>query len=1197
MFLKMIMFNSANFKYANIDLSTEIYFVGDNVAGKTTTTRAIHFQYNADGKNLGIPSDKDTFLKHYFPYDNSYIIYVHDTFFIFTYKRSGNIERYFVKGQFEDHRIHNSDKLLDFEDIRDNYLKKSVLFKKPNTVKEYLDIFYGHDNKYLDFNVGYIKDYKIFVSMFNMIFNVDKAIVGATDIKRAIQRSLDREDAILSIDYDDFIAKLQSFSANYNFFKQFDSIRKHIQPSVNLKDELISLEKKIEYEHKLMSYRYPLEKEEIFKSEQRIENIKTESKKLERRKDKNNSRMENFNSRINKKISNASVDIKTIEKEKIKYTVEQFEGNTDLISNEDSIKSELRNKISLLSDTKRDIGSKSDSIKSEIQAIELNIKNTIPNSMENLLQEKISIERDVYNHEADEINDEFLEKEKMHNKKYELLENKLSNYKSSLEEIDSKIESDKIDVQNKYIQLSKNLNNERDELLKAEEVLSNEMRIIIKEIQISKIALEEHNEKFSELRRDHFKNLRIDIEKYKDDLGYYNEILNTTEGSFKEYLIHEWDGWEKSLYPILDKRLLHQSISNLSPVKIKNTSNLLGFTFSNNELNQIPTQNEALSAISDLKVRLRRVAKNARDIRNQRLVTLKKEQIDLESNFYILNEKKKQKDLEINENKISIDNKIIETASLSDNKHDDLLTVNDKYKNDINKLREKKDNTQSIFNDLTKILIPELKRERYLELKSSKKRFDDNCIIRTNEIRKIKEDKIDDEKKKIKNLKKLINTLDKQGLIERYQNDIDKLENKKDLVVLAKDYVKNYKIFQEELRTLPEKKAYLESITLLSEKRGRLISRINSLLISKKESLIKEKDGIDTLSKEFQEGIKLFEALSINTIENVIETKITLKELSMSYRKSNDKYKSDRITFKDKIMKIKKIENMTIIDIDLNINRFDEVESIKELTEINESLNELLIFEQVKYHGEKDRKHKQFMSFLGDSVSQKISIFGKLEDDFNKKRKEINKNLKTANFGVIKDIVLDIEIDDSKSDTVAVLLEKLRSKVKDTINIFGKNSLFYQDNVKSAQNIEDIQNILMDIKKRGAKGAINLFDTIDLSISYTENGKRQNKPNINHDSSSGGNIMLKVAIAISILNLYTKMESEKSPFFLIVDEVSKLQNKNQNLLQSYINNNGFKTLFITPDPAYPDPTRAIYYTFKNIQNEGENLQIRQMNVV
>jgi len=1197
MFLKMLMFNSANFKYAEIDLSKEIYFVGDNVAGKTTTTRAIHFQYNADGKNLGIPSDKDTFLRHYFPFDNSYIIYIHDAFFIFTYKRGGNIERYFVKGQFEENRIKNSNKLLDFEDIRDNYLKKATLYRKPNTVKEYLDIFYGHENKYLDFSIGYIKDYKIFVSMFNMIFNVDKAIVGAVDIKKAIQRSLDRDDAILSIDYDDFITKLQSFSANYNFFKEFDSIRKHIQPSVKLKDELVSLEKKIEYHNKLMCYRYPLEKEEISKIEIRIEKIKLESKKLESRKDKNNSRLKNFNYRINKKISNASVDIKTIERGKNKYTVEQFEESTDLISNESSIRDELQNKISLLFDIKRDIGSKSDSIKSEIQTIEFNIQNTIPNSMENLLQEKISAERDTYNNEVSDINDEFLEKEKLYNHKYELLENKLNGYKNSLEKIDNKIELDKTDMQNKYMHLNKNLNSERDEFLKIESMLSNEMRIIIKEIQISKIVLEDHNEKYSELRREHFKNLKIDIEKYKNEIGYYKEILNTTEGSFKEYLINEWDGWEKSLYPILDERLLNQSITKLSPMKIEGTSNLLGFTFFNKEIKQIPTQSEALTAISDLKVKISRVWKNARDIRGQRLETLNRDKIDLESNFYILDEKKKQKHLEITKNKNLIDNKNIEIASLPNKKHSELLTVKDKYKNDIAKINEKKNITQSEFNDLANILIPELKREWNTELKSSKKIFEDNCRIRANEIKKTKENKIDDEKEKIKSLKKQINSLDRDGLINRYQNSINELENKKELIVLAKEYVKNYKLFQEEARTLPEKKAYLESVTLLFEKRGRLVSRVNSSLINKKENLYREKDLIESSSREFKEGIKLFEDLKIDMLNESIESKTTLKELCISYRKSNDKYKSERITFKQNISMIKRIENISIVDINLNIRRFDEVESISELNEVVESLDELLLFEQVKYQGEKKRKHKQFMNFLGESVSQKISIFGRLEDEFNKKRKEINKNLKTANFGVIRDIILDVEIDESKSDTVAVLLEKLRTKVKDTINIFGQDSLFYQDNVKSAQNIEDIQNILMDIKKRGAKGAINLFDTIDLSISYTENGKRQNKPNINHDSSSGGNIMLKVAIAISILNLYTKMDSEKSPFFLIVDEVSKLQNKNQNLLQSYINDNGFKTLFITPDPAYPDPDRAIYYTFKNIQEEGEYLQIRQMNVI
>ena len=65
--------------------------------------------------------------------------------------------------------------------------------------------------------------------------------------------------------------------------------------------------------------------------------------------------------------------------------------------------------------------------------------------------------------------------------------------------------------------------------------------------------------------------------------------------------------------------------------------------------------------------------------------------------------------------------------------------------------------------------------------------------------------------------------------------------------------------------------------------------------------------------------------------------------------------------------------------------------------------------------------------------------------------------------------------------------------------------------------------------------------------------------------------------------------------YLIIDEISRLQHKNQTLLRDYINSNGFKTLFITPDALYPDLDKAIYYIFKNIENEGESLRVTQMN--
>jgi len=76
------------------------------------------------------------------------------------------------------------------------------------------------------------------------------------------------------------------------------------------------------------------------------------------------------------------------------------------------------------------------------------------------------------------------------------------------------------------------------------------------------------------------------------------------------------------------------------------------------------------------------------------------------------------------------------------------------------------------------------------------------------------------------------------------------------------------------------------------------------------------------------------------------------------------------------------------------------------------------------------------------------------------------------------------------------------------------------------------------------------------------------------------------AITISILALFTKKGDNDMPFFLIVDK-----------LKRYINQHQFRILFITPDPIYPDPKRALYDMFGNSLDESNGLEIVQMNVV
>jgi len=122
-------------------------------------------------------------------------------------KKNDSIKRWFSKQQFNIFEIIKDGKLVDFQTILE-YIKKASLKYHPKSIEEYTNILYGQDKNYLDFSIAKIDNYKIFLEVFNMIFNIDKAIVTATDIKRAIQKSLDRKDEVLNMDYDDFIRKL-----------------------------------------------------------------------------------------------------------------------------------------------------------------------------------------------------------------------------------------------------------------------------------------------------------------------------------------------------------------------------------------------------------------------------------------------------------------------------------------------------------------------------------------------------------------------------------------------------------------------------------------------------------------------------------------------------------------------------------------------------------------------------------------------------------------------------------------------------------------------------------------------------------------------------------------------------------------------------------------------------------------------------
>ncbi|MEA2072166.1 MAG: hypothetical protein U9O86_01175 [Campylobacterota bacterium] len=236
----------------------------------------------------------------------------------------------------------------------------------------------------------------------------------------------------------------------------------------------------------------------------------------------------------------------------------------------------------------------------------------------------------------------------------------------------------------------------------------------------------------------------------------------------------------------------------------------------------------------------------------------------------------------------------------------------------------------------------------------------------------------------------------------------------------------------------------------------------------------------------------------------------------------------------------------------------------------------------------KESGNKKFRNFVNNSLPQNMSVFNDSEDKFLTQVAKINKNLSGIDFGVIKGIKLNPKVGDKKS--IAKLLSDLNESVLTLSSLLNETSLFYEQSDVLAE-LSKLEMKFKEIKKELKGSAISLDDTIDLSLSFKENEKQISEVSqLKNESSTGGNMLLKIAIAISILQLFTT--EERTPFFLIVDEVSRLHSDNQEKLRAFANSKGFGIVFVTPEPTYSKPEFIKYYRFqKNSDNEFEAIEL------
>ncbi len=1196
MIQRMILINSANFDFVDINLSKDVFFLGDNASGKTTTTRAIHYLYNVEGRQLGIPKDKNSFEKHYFPYENSYIIYVFDGFFITMFKRSGKVQKWFSKQKFEIARVIADGTLVPHEQIR-SYIKEAP-YLHPQTNGAYRKIIYGQEQEYLDFSIASIKNYDAFLEVYNMVFNVDKAIVDMKSIKKAIQKSLQKEDEVLSLDFDTYIADMEAFKRDYLFFKKFDRQRDNIDTASTMMQELVALEERLQSHLGRIKYNLAMDQAllpelevEVAQIEERIRRVKHQRKHWE-------SRIHRIDTRSTEVLGECVATIKRLEALSEHYAPAKYEEAIGIASQREGLEKKRREITIALGKLKEEQGSVIESIEAQIAQLRRAIAEDIP-------YEKRTQLRHLEMHETQQCDSEIAQIIAQYEEIFGRLEEEISSVHHALEEAEHQVEQEK-EVYER----------ERDALAQAYETQQQRHRseqakiadtIVQKEQQIatlSRQALQEERkadsllERYRQERTQMAQQLRQERAFLNHEIAKAKNLLHHEPHTLKAFLAQEVAGWEEQIYPLIDKSLLSLSVETLKPtLKAGDGDTFFGLRLDTTALEAYPTADALQETIA--KHRQRR--KIARKKSQERLR-------ELQAHY----------DSEENAIRLVVDNLYSEIA-LEQKALASLEAQQHTYQEEQERARiayeEKRIALQEAYHKVRESSvqkIEQIKQEIATQIQAfkreehqRKRKIEQRKQALEQKIAEIKAQIASEEQEAIAQVETQIVALEAQKRSQTHDERLEKLEESAQEITQAlkacyeaEGFLEAYEQQRKEIERLPQERLTYQRTKRFFEQAREHIQRHIAHAKQRTEVLEEAHRDQSERLKVIQEGITLVGGLEVawDTVD-MVEQREALKALVYTYASDESDYARQYRKFEALIKELSDLEHNAIIDINLSQDRFDTVSSIRELEHIAYSLEELQRFSLISYDNQKRARHTDFTNYLNNIIPQKLGTFDDLEDSFAQQKNKINTHLNRVDFGAIRDISLDMERTKGNHNTIASLMRSLGDKITTARTLFeDKGSLFF-DKPKSIENIDEIIDTLAKIKRVSDGGAIHIFDTIDLTLSYRENGVlHKDKSHLKNDSSSGGNILLKVAIAISILALFANKREQETAFFLIVDEISRLQHQNQERLKAYINEHGFRTLFITPDPAYPDPTRAMYYMFRNSGKGEGGLKIVQMNL-
>jgi len=1188
MIKRVILINAANFNFLDVNLEKDLFFLGDNGSGKTTVIRAIHYLYSGDVRNLGIPTDKDGFKEYYFKYTNSYIIYVFEDFFIFMYKTSSEIVKIFSKQRFDlAHIVDENSNLKELSELK-RYVKNAHLKKTVKSLSEYRDIIYGNDKKYLDFKFTSIKNADSFIGLFNEIFNIDKSIIDSKSIKQAIQTTLGYESKVMEFDHEYYLQNIYKYQEKYKFFKEFEKQKKSIDRAYGLKNELLAYEKQMLELLEHVKYRFEEESrilEESREKKERIDgSLKTQKRILNRR----NILLERCTDIFEVYFREFKLDIAEIQRLKEKFSDERLLENRDLSDRYASIeegyiesklayeklKSGFENELKSIEDEVRSLAYKRDKeLRRELEDKKDNKKRQLLTTLDvsvEKLELALGSKKQLSLIEIKDVRDEI-----------NIFSEDIQKHQNTIQNLEDNFRKEGRDLVHTY---------DANVLVLKGHISSSFDTMEMKERKLK--SLKFYSEDLVKEKEDAQKELVKEYQENKSRLDVsvkeYERMLEVKEGSFKAFLSEEVDSWERELYPVLDSALLE--MTELSP-KLKNTENLFGIALDKEHLKSILTKDEAAQKIEALHLELENLTLSYEDSLKSIEVQFEAKIETIEEHIELIKSEIEGLTLSVKELKekiVSFTEKLKEEQTLGLAAHHKDL---EELHKDIKTYRDEMLTSEAFINEIQDNL-----RDEERSVKHQKEILEEEYRDKLKDAYLTLEMWLESEVKGVNSAIEVLESkkqrVSKNDRLLELENRVKMLQKEQESALKAKHFLEEYDNVKEKLASLLSLKSKLENKQKKFEAFEKNLAYKIDAYEAEVDRLQREKEDLQKRDKQLSKGIHTFKKLDLDMSEaDASICSELLIDLLVSYESKKREYGNAKIDLKTELNKVNRLKNsQNDIDISFNLDEYNETSVVSENITLLSKIDEIYEYKNKKLEIAKKSSHKKFVNFITNSLPTKMSIFNDSEDKFISQVAKINRNLSGIDFGVINGIKLNTKVGDKKS--IAKLLIDLNKNISTIGSLLNETSLFYEKS-SVLKELEHLEAKFKEIKSELKGSSISLTDTIDLTLSFNENDKLiSNVSQLKNESSTGGSMLLKIAIAISILQIF--VEDEATPFFLIVDEVSRLHSDNQERLRAFANSKGFSIIFVTPEPTYSKPDSIKYYRFKKrVSGEFEGIELNR----